>query len=100
MLHYKICVTLVLVFVLTAVVLVMIGFQEVVKHTITNLLVKLKILSGMLGGDRKSTRLNSSHQIISYAVFCLKKKTEFGKGRISPMVDRSTCATCTQIHVT
>src|SRR5258708_203932 len=27
-----------------------------------------------LKGDRKSTRLNSSHQIISYAVFCLKKK--------------------------
>src|SRR5215216_6500120 len=26
------------------------------------------------GSDRKSTRLNSSHQIISYAVFCLKKK--------------------------
>src|SRR5438552_8800612 len=26
------------------------------------------------GTDRKSTRLNSSHQIISYAVFCLKKK--------------------------
>src|SRR5207244_10094902 len=30
---------------------------------------------GNVGGrDRKSTRLNSSHQIISYAVFCLKKK--------------------------
>src|SRR5688572_31331855 len=27
-----------------------------------------------LGGDRKSTRLNSSHSQISYAVFCLKKK--------------------------
>src|SRR5436309_7248791 len=27
-----------------------------------------------LGGDRKSTRLNSSHVKISYAVFCLKKK--------------------------
>src|SRR5438552_14606773 len=27
------------------------------------------------GQDRKSTRLNSSHQIISYAVFCLKKKS-------------------------
>src|SRR5258708_17923451 len=27
-----------------------------------------------LKSDRKSTRLNSSHQIISYAVFCLKKK--------------------------
>src|SRR3712207_7658506 len=27
-----------------------------------------------IGGDRKSTRLNSSHTNISYAVFCLKKK--------------------------
>src|SRR5687768_17622752 len=33
--------------------------------------------AGMIGGqmeDRKSTRLNSSHGYISYAVFCLKKK--------------------------
>src|SRR5258708_24672909 len=29
---------------------------------------------GVAKRDRKSTRLNSSHQIISYAVFCLKKK--------------------------
>src|SRR5256885_3984187 len=28
------------------------------------------------GSDRKSTRLNSSHLVISYAVFCLKKKKE------------------------
>src|SRR2546426_12009689 len=28
----------------------------------------------LVGGDRKSTRLNSSHLVISYAVFCLKKK--------------------------
>src|SRR5437588_1094470 len=28
------------------------------------------------GRDRKSTRLNSSHTVISYAVFCLKKKTD------------------------
>src|SRR3712207_7475679 len=28
------------------------------------------------GGDRKSTRLNSSHANISYAVFCLKKKKD------------------------
>src|SRR2546426_9295320 len=27
-------------------------------------------------GDRKSTRLNSSHLVISYAVFCLKKKKD------------------------
>src|SRR5207244_1167797 len=33
-------------------------------------------LGGPAGLDRKSTRLNSSHQIISYAVFCLKKKTK------------------------
>src|SRR5258708_15849318 len=30
----------------------------------------------LLSQDRKSTRLNSSHQIISYAVFCLKKKKD------------------------
>src|SRR5438034_2737886 len=28
----------------------------------------------VFGADRKSTRLNSSHTVISYAVFCLKKK--------------------------
>src|SRR5258708_25386205 len=32
--------------------------------------------------DRKSTRLNSSHQIISYAVFCLKKKKKKNKHNI------------------
>src|SRR5437867_13120804 len=31
--------------------------------------------------DRKSTRLNSSHRTISYAVFCLKKKRREGRGR-------------------
>src|SRR5438445_9062342 len=31
------------------------------------------------GGDRKSTRLNSSHANISYAVFCLKKKNKITK---------------------
>src|SRR5690625_5808503 len=32
-----------------------------------------------IGGDRKSTRLNSSHVAISYAVFCLKKKKKTNK---------------------
>src|SRR6185312_3476348 len=32
------------------------------------------MMSGLLATDRKSTRLNSSHDQISYAVFCLKKK--------------------------
>src|SRR5258708_13392546 len=35
----------------------------------------MQITAYLKGSDRKSTRLNSSHQIISYAVFCLKKKT-------------------------
>src|SRR3990170_895546 len=34
--------------------------------------------------DRKSTRLNSSHQIISYAVFCLKKKKKHPDRRRPP----------------
>src|SRR5690606_39566124 len=34
------------------------------------------ILPAQDGSDRKSTRLNSSHVKISYAVFCLKKKTQ------------------------
>src|SRR5256885_12613713 len=34
--------------------------------------------AGAAGGDRKSTRLNSSHLVISYAVFCLKKKNLIG----------------------
>src|SRR5207244_8306169 len=38
--------------------------------------------------DRKSTRLNSSHQIISYAVFCLKKKNKKGNDRIARATSR------------
>src|SRR5256885_11903334 len=38
-----------------------------------------------LAGDRKSTRLNSSHLVISYAVFCLKKKKYVTKTR-APLV--------------
>src|SRR5438034_4412234 len=33
-------------------------------------------------GDRKSTRLNSSHTVISYAVFCLKKKKAYRRHRV------------------
>src|SRR3712207_7965665 len=36
-------------------------------------------LREILPGDRKSTRLNSSHANISYAVFCLKKEEEQGR---------------------
>src|SRR5258708_22083531 len=39
--------------------------------------------------DRKSTRLNSSHQIISYAVFCLKKKK-----KTNSLTDRPSLLRC------
>src|SRR5258708_8921740 len=42
--------------------------------------------------DRKSTRLNSSHQIISYAVFCLKKKKK--KWRNTPRADITRRGEC------
>src|SRR5260363_351417 len=43
--------------------------------------------------DRKSTRLNSSHQIISYAVFCLKKKNNDDGDQ-----GRSRCSKCLIDH--
>src|SRR5258708_31830381 len=42
--------------------------------------------------DRKSTRLNSSHQIISYAVFCLKKKKKKLKKRTKQSQELITTA--------
>src|SRR5258708_31909330 len=45
---------------------------------------------GCREGDRKSTRLNSSHQIISYAVFCLKKKKKDEK--VEDQYDGRVCS--------
>src|SRR5258708_9507603 len=45
--------------------------------------------------DRKSTRLNSSHQIISYAVFCLKKK----KNKNNAILRHATTSTGTRRRV-
>src|SRR2546430_7026122 len=38
--------------------------------------------------DRKSTRLNSSHSQISYAVFCLKKKTAIARRAVADQIHR------------
>src|SRR5688572_31030256 len=55
--------------------------DQSLKGTLLEHLSKSKLLSGgtriVLRKDRKSTRLNSSHSQISYAVFCLKKKIIF-----------------------
>src|SRR5256885_11211577 len=49
---------------------------------------------GPRAGDRKSTRLNSSHLVISYAVFCLKKKTHHD----APHAPSTACAaTCVRV---
>src|SRR5262245_63561526 len=47
----------------------------------------LSQLSGPGAGDRKSTRLNSSHLGISYAVFCLKKKKQSKQFRRVTLLD-------------
>src|SRR5258708_22455804 len=49
-------------------------FQIFLNRFFKFVLGHLPFLESLRAEDRKSTRLNSSHQIISYAVFCLKKK--------------------------
>src|SRR5437879_11451664 len=60
-----------------------IGFSRVVVGTVKEAIAALEkqkfdlvFLDLKLPEDRKSTRLNSSHRCISYAVFCLKKKNK------------------------
>src|SRR5436309_12412138 len=50
--------------------------------------------------DRKSTRLNSSHVKISYAVFCLKKKKKKSIKLITPDKNQPTYARATKISYT
>src|SRR5690625_6894311 len=58
--------------------------RSVTQNTIERLVLSLPFTDGSIGMaaslysslDRKSTRLNSSHVAISYAVFCSKKKSE------------------------
>src|SRR5207249_11839809 len=62
----------------------LLGERRQVRHHVGARAVEPEVLRGRrfeahhddvpAGGDRKSTRLNSSHVSISYAVFCLKKK--------------------------
>src|SRR3712207_8219669 len=60
--------------------------------------VAVFVLNATAGGqslDRKSTRLNSSHANISYAVFCLKKKTDCPFRDLPPVVSRPAFAPST-----
>src|SRR2546426_3816833 len=48
--------------------------EEIVGRRLVRVVLELGNVARALHRDRKSTRLNSSHLVISYAVFCLKKK--------------------------
>src|SRR2546429_1349275 len=59
------------------------------------LLEQLRQVIGVRVQDRKSTRLNSSHGYISYAVFCLKKKNNLPSTQVTP---RSLAVDCDASH--
>ena len=48
--------------------------KAIFRFLVEDVSIDLKCIYYCLLRDRKSTRLNSSHTVISYAVFCLKKK--------------------------
>src|SRR5438067_6597558 len=50
--------------------------MDVLQRAVDNAKPRLEVKARRVGGDRESTRLNSSHVSISYAVFCLKKKKQ------------------------
>src|SRR2546426_3379153 len=60
-------------------------FDRVLSHNVaaavgSGVSIDPREMSAGTQPDRKSTRLNSSHLVISYAVFCLKKKRPHGRG--------------------
>src|SRR5256886_12525650 len=59
------------------------------------LLIAARMVSGV---DRKSTRLNSSHSQISYAVFCLKKK-KVCESRLPVLLDIAELALRFPVHL-
>src|SRR5256886_7739701 len=50
--------------------------RPLADHDVDLVVLQRRVEDFLDHGDRKSTRLNSSHSQISYAVFCLKKKTK------------------------
>src|SRR2546429_3758369 len=62
-------------------------FRSQVGDAVDRVVLARRVTTGRGGGDgdRKSTRLNSSHGYISYAVFCLKKKIELTAGTELPI---------------
>src|SRR2546430_9782351 len=55
--------------------------------------------SRQIGLDRKSTRLNSSHSQISYAVFCLKKKKKSNSHNVQSQSNLNPCLSSPYLHM-
>src|SRR5258708_8735772 len=76
-----------------------IGAMQLRAQVAKEILANLQRVEHLL--DRKSTRLNSSHQIISYAVFCLKKKNKnthtTTQQQYAPLTQRSDHNTHTRL---
>src|SRR3712207_8281694 len=73
----------------------LVGRLELLVRRLELLDRRLQLLVGRAELDRKSTRLNSSHANISYAVFCLKKKNKLDRvyGDSGEYISRGAVAT-------
>src|SRR2546429_6089515 len=66
------------------------GLERGLEVVNTGKQIEVPVGPDVLGKDRKSTRLNSSHGYISYAVFCLKKKKKI-KIILAMMLELHSC---------
>src|SRR2546429_6437338 len=69
---------------------------EIIRQAVVAPIEERTRLRGALQQDRKSTRLNSSHGYISYAVFCLKKNEQ----EYAEIIQSAPCSEPTTLHVT
>src|SRR2546430_10636678 len=86
-LNFRIPATVLLLLVVAAIFAPQLAPYDPLKTSLTERLQPPAFAGGT--EDRKSTRLNSSHSQISYAVFCLKKKKTHVKTFSSPVCDAS-----------
>src|SRR5260221_10878174 len=61
--------------------------SHIIKDTPSDIMPELETRHTYYYLDRKSTRLNSSHTVISYAVFCLKKKKKKKQKKINLQIN-------------
>src|SRR5258708_26218885 len=89
---------LVLIVVVVGVILYIIAVFNSLQSLKTQIVASIQEIGNQLKRqaslDRKSTRLNSSHQIISYAVFCLKKKMTVATFRSQSCLYVSIVSSC------